>query len=65
MLLIMAMGMIIVVQHIKRFKRDRDYVVLQSIKDWIHENRIKVISVDSTDCGHNRITAEVRYEVEN
>lgn len=64
MLLITVMGMIIVVQRIKRFDKDRDYVVRQNIKDWININRVRVISINTVDCGRNRLSADVRYEVE-
>lgn len=52
------------VQCIKKFDRDRDYVVKQNIKDWIINNRIRVISIDTENCGRNRLSADVRYEVE-
>lgn len=44
-------------KHIKRFKENRDYVVKQSVKDWIKSNHIKeVLDLFGQDpeCGDKR-----------
>lgn len=64
MLLITDMGMIIVVQHIRRFEKDRSFVVKHSIAEWIRADRIKVINMEFIECGNDLISADVRYEVE-
>lgn len=51
-------------KHIKRFKENREYVVKQSVKDWIKSNHIKVISVEIYEGTRHKISAEISYGVE-
>lgn len=51
-------------KHIKRFKENREYVVQQSVRDWISDNHIKVISVEIHEGKRHKISADVSYGVE-
>lgn len=52
------------VQRIRRFKKNRSFVIKHDIAEWIHVNRIKVINMEFSECGNDLISADVRYEVE-
>ena len=55
--------MIILAQHIKRFNKDRSFVVKRSINEWIRINRIKLINIEFNEHGHDLISADVRFKV--
>jgi len=51
--------------HVKRFSKNREYVVRNRVMDWVKDNHIKITNIATKSLGKGCIEAEVSYEVKD